>query len=177
MLRWLCLAALAAMLSACGSIPPINFSVPNVAPSPTKLDADVKSITVTVASAEEATGKLDPNTSLLTQYWKTSIEEALDRMAVFRDDAPRKVSIAVKILRLELSVGATATVNASARYQIIDRATGAVAFTTDINTEGQSTLDYSLAGVARNRKALNHAVQENILKFLQALPNANLGKT
>jgi hypothetical protein len=176
MLRWLALAAIAAALSACGTVPPINFSVANVGPSQTKLDAEIKSITVTIANREEATGDLNPQTSLVTHDWETAVKEAFDRMAVFRDDAPRKLSVAVKILRLELTNGPTVKVDTTARYQLIDRATGAVVFGMDVSTRGEGSLDYSIVAVARSREALNRSVQANIQQFLQALGTVNLGK-
>jgi hypothetical protein len=47
-------AALAAvLLSGCGSVPPLNFSVPNVGVSQKKIDAEMKSMTVTIARPDE----------------------------------------------------------------------------------------------------------------------------
>jgi len=49
-IQHLFISALAAVvLSGCGSVPPLNFSVPNVGVSQKKIDAEMKSMTVTIA--------------------------------------------------------------------------------------------------------------------------------
>ncbi|HLZ68058.1 MAG TPA: hypothetical protein VKQ29_17675 [Aliidongia sp.] len=177
MKRALLLCVTAVLLSACGSIPPLNFSVPNVGPSPAKLDAEVKSLTVTVARPDEKTGGLPPTAEGLAPLWKTSVEEALDRMAIFNDDASRKVSLSVKILKLEVpGAGLSMTTDAAARYEIIDRKTGSVIFTTDISSSGTTPLDFAFQGVARARESVNRAVQNNISQFLQQLQTVDLSK-
>lgn len=59
-LQHLFVAAIAAIvLTGCGAIPPLNFSVANVGLSQHKIDADLKSMTVTIARNDEKTGALD----------------------------------------------------------------------------------------------------------------------
>jgi len=48
-----CAAILAMLLSGCASAPPLNFSVPNVGVSEQKIDAEMKSLTVTLARPDE----------------------------------------------------------------------------------------------------------------------------
>jgi hypothetical protein len=165
------------LLSACShGVPPLNFSVPNVGPSATKIPAEVRSITVSMARPDETTGKLaGDNTTLAT--WKNGIEEALDKMAIFQDDAPKKVSIAVKVLKLDLpGSGLEMTTQTSARYEIIDRSNGAVIYTTDINSSGTTPADFDFLAFARARESVNRAVQNNILQFLQALETVDTSK-
>lgn len=166
------------LLGACGQqIPPLNFSVPNVGPSSSKLDAEVKSLTVTVARPDEATGPIDPNASGLTGLWKESLQEALDKMAIFKDDASRKVSLSVKILKLDVpGAGFSMTTATAARYEIIDRASGAIIYTQDVAAEGHVPADYAFNGMARGRESINRSVQNNIAQFLQSLETIDLNK-
>lgn len=163
-------------LTACGpQLPPLNFSVPNVGPSATKLDAEVKAITVSMARPDEATGKMAWGVETQAPYWQTAIEEALTKMAIFRDDSPRKFSLAVKVLKMDLpEFGGDFTTRTAARYELIDRATGGVVFTTDVNAKGTVPLSYAFVGVVRARESVNRSVQNNILQFLQQLETVNL---
>ena len=161
----------------CASLPPVNFSVPNIGVSSTKLDAELKSLTVSVARPDEATGEIDPGIAVHTGLWKTALEEAFNRMAIFKDDSPRKVSLAVKILKFEtptLTVGRTT--HASARYEIIDRSDGSIIFTTDISTTGDVPFDYAFAARVRLLESINRSVQNNIIQFLQVLETVDMDK-
>lgn len=170
--------ALTMPLMACGpQMPPLNFSPPNVGPTQTKLDAEVKSITVTVARPDEATGSLAFGVETATPIWKTALEEALTKMAIFRDDSSKKVSLSVKVLKVDIpEFGASFTTKTAARYEIIDRSTGSVIFTTDVNSEGLVPAGYAFVGAVRARESANRSVQNNILQFLQQLETANLEK-
>jgi hypothetical protein len=164
-------------VSACGSVPPINFSVPNVGPSATKIHAEVKVITVTLARADEQTGPMPANAAPLAPYWKEALEEALDKMAIFQDDAPKKLSLSVKVLKIDLpSAGISMTTDTAAHYELIDRADGSVIYATDINASGTTPGDFAFQGLARARESLNRSVQNNILQFLQALQTTNINQ-
>jgi hypothetical protein len=167
------------LLSACAQgIPPLNFSVPNVGPSATHIPAEVKSITVSMARPDEQTGNpLQAGNETIAPFWKTSLEEALNTMTIFRDDAPKKVSISVKVLKIDMPIaGFSMTTDVGARYEILDRTDGAIIYTANINTSGTTPLDFAFAGVARLRESVNRAVQNNILQFLQALQTVNVNR-
>ena len=154
--------------SGCTKRLPVNFSAPNIGVSSTKLDAELKSLTVSVARPDEATGEIDPGIGVHTGLWKTSLEEAFNRMAIFKDDSPRKVSLAVKILKFDTpSFGAGMTTHTSARYEIIDRSDGSIIFTTDISTSGVVPFDYAFNGLVRIHESINRSVQNNIIEFVQ----------
>jgi hypothetical protein len=156
---------------------PVNFSAPNIGVSSTKLDAELKSLTVSVARPDEATGEIDPGIGVHTGLWKTSLEEAFNRMAIFKDDSPRKVSLAVKILKFGVPrFGAGMTTHASARYEIIDRSDGSIIFTTDISTTGDVPFDYAFAARVRLLESINRSVQNNIIQFLQVLETVDMDK-
>ena len=166
-----CLSAL--LLSACAQgIPPLNFSVPNITPSPVKVDAEVKSITVALARADEQETVFQPGQETLTPIWKNGLEEALDKAAVFRDDAARKVSINVKVLKVEVPpLGLSFTVTAAALYTVRDRASGTALFSERIETIGTTPTGFSFLGIARAREAVNRAVQANIARFIERVPS------
>ena len=172
--------------SACTKRLPVNFSVPNIGVSSTKLDAELKSLTVSVARPDEG-GEIHKRIffhplplSFHAGLWKTALEEAFNRMAIFKDDSPKKVSLAVKILKFdtrELTIAHT-----SARYEIIDRSDGSIIFTTDISTSGEGPIkidplcDFGCAMGSRVVDGLNRSVQKNIIQFLQVLETVDMDK-
>ena len=176
--------------SACTKRLPVNFLAPNIGVSSTKLDAELKSLTVSIASPDEATGEIRPFSfvrpygefqpypvSLYAGLWKTALEEAFNRMAIFKDDSPKKVSLAVKVLKMDTpDFGGEMTTHASARYEIIDRSNGSIIFTTDISTSGVVPFDHAFVGVIRARESINRSVQNNIIQFLQVLETVEIDK-
>ncbi|CAO3355924.1 hypothetical protein [Azospirillum palustre] len=179
MIRKISLAAfLALTLSACGAqMPPLNFSVPNVGPSKVKLDAEVKSITVAIARPDEATGELPNGLEIVPPMWKTSLEEALTKMAIFKDDAPKKVSISVKVLKLDIpGIGGEFTTETGARYEVIDRSNGSIILTTDVNSKGTVPFEHAYIATVRQRESVNRSIQNNILQFLQQLETTKLNQ-
>jgi len=168
----------AVVLSGCGSVPPLNFSVPNVGVSQKKIDAEMKSMTVTIARPDEKTGDLPVGMEqMVPQLWQTALTESLNKMAIFQDDATKKVNVSVKILKLNPpSAGFAMTTETAARYEITDRKTGDVIFTQDITSSGTTPMDYAFLGVARMRESINRAVQNNITQFLQALETVDVKK-
>ena len=171
----------------CVSLPPVNFSAPNIGVSSTKLDAELKSLTISLARPDEAIGKIEVPLvwchgdfcpiSLYVGVWKTALEEAFNRMAIFKDDSPKKVSLAVKILKFHSVFPIHHT---SARYEIIDRSDGSIIFTTDISTSGEGPfkLDPLAEDVLGSRAVdgINRSVQKNIIQFLQALETVDIDK-
>lgn len=160
------------MSTAGCSVAPLNFSPANVTASANRLDAALVSTNVTVASKEEAIGKMNTAgvEADISSLWKSTLDDALVRMALFRDDAPRKVSLIVKVLELDsrgLGFGARTT----ARYELVDRNTGQTIFSTDVKTEGKAS-DYF--GSNRARKSASRSVQANIEEFLRQIAVAKL---
>jgi len=167
-----------AFLSGCGSIPPLNFSVPNVGVSQKKIDAEMKSMTVTIARPDEKTGDLPVGMEqMVPQIWQTSLTESLNKMAIFQDDSAKKVNVSVKILKLDVpGAGFSMTTSTAARYEIMDRKSGDLIFSQDIASSGTTPADYAFMGIARARESINRAVQNNITQFLQALETVDVNK-
>ena len=101
-------------------------------------------------------------------------------MLIFKDDSPKKVSLAVKILKFDTRY--FPTTHTSARYEIIDRSSGSIIFTTDISTSGEGPFkfdpfcDMGCAMGSRVVDGLNRSVQKNIIQFLQALETVDIDK-
>jgi hypothetical protein len=165
-------AALSATVLTGCSAAPLNFTPANVAASSKRHDAALVSTNVTIASAAEATGKLNTAgvEADVSSLWKSTLDDALVRMAIFRDDSPQKLSLIVKILELDLkNLGSdTAT---TARYELVDRNSGKTIFSTDVVTKGSAS-DYM--GVERARKSASRSVQANIEEFLRQIQAADL---
>lgn len=177
-LKVIAVSLLATFLSACGSIPPLNFSVPSVGVSQKKIDAELKSMTVTIARPDEKTGELPIGMEqMVPQLWQTALTESLNKMAIFQDDASKKVNLSVKILKLDLPGGGfSMTTSTAARYEIMDRKTGDLIFSQDVSSSGTTPLDFAFMGVARAKESINRAVQNNITQFLQALETVDVNK-
>lgn len=187
--KFFLLIAFVLIASGCvPNIPPINFSPPNVGLSGQRINAEVKTLLVTLARPDEQVGEIStgmietsgmgPGTgNVITSVWQTSLQEALDRMLVFKDDAHKKLSIHVKVLELYMpAAGASFTTKSTARYEIIDRNNGDIVFTQDIQAEGTCPADYAFAGVIRARESVNRSVQNNITLFLQSLETLDINK-
>lgn len=163
------------------SMPPANFSVPNVGISEHRLDAEVRSITVTYGRPDEQIGQIDffvfGEGSNVSIAWKTALEEALNRMLLFTDGGSKTVSISVKILKLYVPIfGISPTAKSVARYEIIDRANGDVIFSQDVSSSGTTPLTYAWDQTVLVRESVNRAVQNNIALFLQAAETIDLAK-
>lgn len=166
-------------LSGCASVPPLNFAPANVGMSQTKQDAALVAVTVTVAAKSEAKGKIQiaGAEGNVAELWKTALEDAITRMAVFRDDSPHRLSLAVKILKLQLPVAGVAMhTKTTARYELIDRNTGAIVFASDVESDGRSGGGENFYGAIRARISASNSVQNNIATFLQQLETADLSK-
>ncbi|WP_397475417.1 UDP-N-acetylglucosamine acyltransferase [Pusillimonas sp.] len=164
-------------LAGCQSMPPVNFAVSTVGYSEKKIDAELKSITVSLANPEEKTGDLPSGAEVAAPLWQAALQDAINRMAIFRDDAEKRVNLTVKILAIDMpSFGASMTTKSAARYELIDRANGDIIFTQDIAADGVVPFDYAFVGMVRARESLNRSVQQNIAQFLQALETIDASK-
>jgi hypothetical protein len=164
------------VLAGC-SVPPITFSAPDVDVSATKINAEVKAITVTLARPDEAKGDVEAGMEGITTLWKEALQEALDKMAIFSDTSNSKVSIQVKILAMNApAAGLEMTTTSIARYQIIDRASGSIIYAQDITAKGVVPFSYAAYGLKRWRESINRAAQNNIKQFLESLEAANINK-
>lgn len=176
MTRMFALLLLLLALGGCATNPPMNFSVPNVGVSQTKLDAEMKSLTVTLARPDEKKGDMPAWAEVeVPGLWRSALMDALNHMTIFRDDASRKVNLSVKVLAMDVpSFGASFTTKTVARYELIDRSNGDIIYTQDIDASGTVPGDYAFVGAIRARESVNRSVQNNIARFLQALETVDV---
>lgn len=169
------------LIVGCAAVPPLNFSPPNIGVSTKKINAELKSMTVTVARPDEQTGRLVylayGYENIVPPLWQTSLIEALNKMAIFQDDAPKKVNILVKILKFDFPPGGSAyEIDTTARYEIIDRKNGDIIYTQDVSSKGATNSTDPMVPLGRVREAFNGAVQNNITQFLQSLETLDIQK-
>lgn len=176
-MRWFYLLILILFNAGCTQgIPPLNFSVPNIQPSSQRVAAEVKSVTVSLARADEQESMFQAGDELITPSWKAALDEALNKAAIFQDDAQRKVSIAVKVLRVNFPPFAmNFTTTSVAVYQVLDRSSGAVLYAERIQTTGTAPSDFAFLGVARARESVNRSVQANIAEFISKVGSMGAG--
>ena len=173
-----CCSILILQMTGCAnSIPPLSFTLQNVSVSKNKINAQLKSVSVSLAHPDEKTGKLPAGMELIIpQLWSTSLKEAIARKAIFQDDAKQKVNIFVKILRFDLpNFAMTMTAKISARYEIINVTDGNMLFSKDIYSSSEVPFSHAFIGIARLREAINRATRDNIITFLQSLENVEVG--
>ena len=177
-LKLVFLALCMSVLGGCAAPTALSFSVPNVGYSTKKIEAELRSMTVTVGRADEKKGNLPPGIEgTVPTLWQTALQEALNKMSIFKDDSPTKVNLSAKILALDIPGGGFSfTTKAIARYELINRANGDVIYTSDIESVGTVPADYAFLGVTRARESVSRAVQNNITQFLQALETVNIQK-
>ena len=160
-------------VAACGPPQPLNFSVQNVRPSSVRIDADLRSVTVTPAAPDERTGDLPPGVAGITNIWKEATQEALTRAAIFNDDSHQHVSLEVKILKFAVpQTSITFPTETDVRYTLVDRQTGAVIFSQIVSAEGTTPMDFAFVGAIRRRESINRSAQNNIAAFIDALQHA-----
>ena len=155
------------LLQGCAA-PPMNFSVENVEPVHQKVEAELKSVNVMWGKSDELVGSVpsDWNTDI-TQAWTTALTDAVDRAAIFQDDASKKMTLSVRILELDPpGMGITMVTDTTARYDLIDRSTGKTVRSEVIKSKGEVPMGYSFYGYKRAVESINRSVQKNIEKFL-----------
>ncbi len=64
----------------------------------------------------------------------------------------------------------------TARYELIDRNTGSIVFTADVDSDGRVGGDDNFFGAIRARDSASASVQNNIAAFLQQLETADLSR-
>ena len=110
---------------------PLNFYPDGIAFSKTKINANLRSLTLSSAGPNEATGHIEFETRIAylqgdpRQLWKNSLQKAIDVMAIFSDESKRYVSLTVTIKKFEVPTsGFDRISHVEAKYQIINRKNG-----------------------------------------------------
>lgn len=171
--------------------PPPNFTPSSVGIIKQKAPANLKAISVAIAQPNEQVGKKAANLGRLALFapawgdiprlWQNALENALIRANAFDSTSPKQVSILVKVLEFwQPDWSKEAPNTATAQYEIVDTANGAILFTSVITTVGKiqvpigsSPGDPSVSPM----ESLNRSVQMNIIQFIQQLEGADLSRT
>jgi hypothetical protein len=162
-------------LAGCASPPPLNFSVQGLEMATNKIDADLRSMSVSFAGPNEARGEIPSNGEEVPRFWESGLREGVNRISVFDDDSTNKVNIFVKITELDIAGGGvTMTSKARATYQIVNRKSGKIIYEKEVYTTGSVPGTYAFSGATRIKESINRAVQQNIRVFLDAISTAKL---
>jgi len=184
------LVAVISFIAGCGSMPPIDFTVKDVGVVPNRKDVELKSITVGFASQSQQkvvdtqylyTTKFgDPmpigQRRPIQSIWKESLEDAINRSLIFRDDVKTKVNLSVRIVEMDWSGLADIHMKTSAIYEVVNRANGDLLFTEVVESEGIVPAGYAFVGNVRLRESYNRAVRNNIANFINSLQAADFSK-
>lgn len=166
------LGVVTSLMFGCSAPPPLNFSPEGVPVANKKIDADLKSIAITIANRDEQTGEILPDGEELVGPWKDALTNAINESVLFNDDSARHVSLSVKILHYDAPKPSLALeFDVDARYTLTDRKTGVEIFGTVISSKEFSKLPFLAGGFARARDSLNRAIQSNIIQFIEQLEN------
>lgn len=164
--------------SGCISLPPLNFTPQDVPQATAKLDADLRSITVSVAQDSGKKGSIDfamDYSKTVPDLWKAGVEDSLNRALTFSDTSSRKINLRVTIMKFDMpAMGISMHTHTIALYEIQDRETGAIIFREEITSEGVVPGSYAFTGAIRAMESANRAVQNNILSFLSVLQSRGL---
>jgi hypothetical protein len=166
-------------LSGC-ALPPLNFTPREVSQFSRKVDADLRSVSVTVAQDNEKKGAMDFTldfSKTVPDLWRSGLEDSLNRSLAFSDSSGRKVNLRVKILAFDVpAIGITMRTDTIALYEVQNRESGEVIFSQEIISQGVVTPDYAFYGAKRAMESVNRAVQNNITEFLKVLQDRGLVK-
>jgi hypothetical protein len=158
---------------ACSPVPETEFALASVATTAARIDAGLAAVTVEPASRDRTVYPLPRTLTPLLPLWQAALQDAVTRQGIFRPDASRRVSIAVKVLEFSLSGN---TLSVFARYQLFDVPPGNPVFSEDIMSNvglsglatGVTSLD-DPAVATQNRTQVIRAIQDNITQFLDQL--------
>lgn len=161
---------LTAALTGC-AIQPLDFSVNenDLAISKQKINAELKSISVTLSDAGTDETRFAGGTGRVISPFKNALEDALVRKAIFDDEARSKVSITVKLKEFEMTDLFGNNFKTVAAYSVIERKTGRKIYSTEVTSFANPSSSAPLGGQARVREILNLSLRNNIKDFIAKL--------
>ncbi|MDH5858825.1 UDP-N-acetylglucosamine acyltransferase [Lampropedia aestuarii] len=166
--------SLAIGLAGCQSPSAYDFAVTDVHTSTQKIDAQLGTVTVTMDSSDKR-ADLPKRYQGVDRYWQESLQEALKRSAIFKATAGHTADLQVTILAVEFpSLAVDFKTQTIARYALVDKRSGAVLFSKEVQAEGEVPSDYAFIGRTRARESINRSAQNNIKQFLQQLEAADI---
>lgn len=171
--RLLFLSALIVTLTGCQMAPPVDFTVQDVGMVESRKDAELRSLTVGFAPQSQQR-RVEADASI-PPLWSESLQDALNRSLIFKDDQDTKVNLSVRITEFDIpAAGISMRSKVSAIYEIINRENGDLLFAQEISSEGVVPMEYSLIGATRAIESWNRAVRNNIADFINILEQSDI---
>lgn len=175
-MKILSLFALVASLSACAPMPTMNFVPDDIRPTAKKIQAELRTVSISTAKEEERQGRLlvgfagNSFESSFKAEFKNALEEALAKSAIFDDLNDKKVSLTAKVMEHDHpNFSSTFVTTTTVRYELYDRKDGRLIFKTDITSKGETPFDYAFKGAIRATESRNRSMRNNISLFVEAL--------
>jgi len=174
-IRNIALLTLCALLAGCASeVVQVNLVPTGITRSSASFDMEVKSVTVVIADKANQTGEVRMNATF-PPLWRDALQNAIDQAGLFKDDSPRKITVAAVIKKWKFNpTGFSNTTDVEADYSVIDRSNGQRLFEKDITNSASATAGDTWNAQARLIKLWNKAAQDNISAFVQALQASKL---
>lgn len=168
------LVVLTAGLSACSPPKPFDFSLNNVPVSRTKFPYRLTSVAVNVETRDDPTGdkygSRPPGLEKFAEPLKSSVEDALNKSAIFSYESHKFCSLDIKILGIKYErMGIHFPVTLYARYSVIDLDSGKPVFNKVIIGHGSTPAGYNFFGAVRSRHSLILSGRSNVRNFIQVL--------
>lgn len=164
--------------SACETVPPLDFTVPEVGRVAQRKDAEL--LSMTVGFAPQTAQRVMETDASIPPIWKESLTDAINRSLIFTDGSSKKLNLSVRIVEVDAPGGGgalfTEKTSVAAIYEIVDRKTGDIILSQEIRTEGGVPMTYAFAGIVRHREGVNRAVRNNIAEFIALLETTDFGR-
>jgi hypothetical protein len=160
------------VLGACASAPRLDFTIATpIVPITQPVGAKLTSVSVDPAPGA---GKKEIQADQLAfPLWKESLSSALSQAKVFDSAASAAVKIQVTVSKVNApEFGIEMVTTSTAKYDVIDAASGAVLFSKTVDARGAVPGDYAFAGYVRAQESVNRSVRQSISDFVEALKAA-----
>ena len=161
------------LVSGCATPPPVSFVPSDIVPGKTKINAEMKSVTIVISDDETFETGFGPAASdFFIEPYKNALEDALVRATIFDDEAKEKVTVRAKLLKFDWKRGFDTDITLTTNYQVISRKDGKILYESDVAATGSCTSNEHMNGILRVRIATNRAGQNNIKEFIARLEAA-----
>lgn len=172
-MKRICVAVGFLCLGACTSLPPLDFTIAEIAPAPQQIDAKLSA--VSVDRAPGAGKKEIQADDLAFPLWKEALSGAVAKAKVFNDASAKGVKINVRVQKIDApEFGIEMVTKTTATYDVVDAESGATLFSKVVEARGAVGGDYAFAGMVRAQESINRAVRNNISEFIKALESSDL---
>ena len=161
--------------TACTTVPPLDFTVPEVGVVDNRKDAEL--VSLTIGFAPQTQQRRMQAGQHVAPIWKEALTDAVNRSLIFADESDLRVNLSVRIIEFDLpDFGADLKTTVAALYEVVDRSSGDVLMTEEISSEGVVPFGYALSALVRQQESANRAVRNNIAEFVSRLEASDFGR-